>query len=125
MLDVRHQVWVKCTSSQRYVLLESITRVCFHHESLYYDHFLSIFSIFSSFFHILIFKNPKNHLFTIDQGFPIFKRILEAFDGSISFMCIASSFHQSFSLDFNILNFISIDSTSTHKFSKFKSNLMS
>ena len=68
-------------------------------------------SIFSS-------TNPKNHFYTIDQGFPISEKSLEALVRFISSPRTFSSFHRSFSVsrskntqeiayDFNILTFLS------------------
>ena len=50
------------------------------------------------FINILSFINPKNHFFTLDQGFSIFERILEVFDRFISCPRSFSSFHRSFSV---------------------------
>ena len=84
------------------------------------------------FIHTFIFKNPKNYFSTIDQGFSIFERSVEAFDRFISFPNTSSSFHRSFplfksknikkiSFDFNLLTFLPMDSTLTLHCSKFKS----
>ena len=94
---------------------------------IFYPYFL-----FSHLFiHIFIFTNPKNHFSTIDQGFSIFEKSLEAFDRFILFPHTYSSFHQSFSLsksknikiisfDFNLLTFFLVDSTSTRHCSNLK-----
>ena len=50
------------------------------------------------FIHISIFTNPKNEISTIDQGFWIFARSLEALVRFISSPCSFSSFHRSFSV---------------------------
>ena len=50
------------------------------------------------FIHIFTFTNPKNDIPTIDQGFPIFERSLEAFHRFISSPHTFSSFHRSFPL---------------------------
>ena len=89
---------------------------------LYFSHlFINTFS----------FQNPKNHFFTIDQGFPISKRSLEAIVWFISSPRTFSSFHRSsplskskntkkISSDFNLLTFLPVDSTSTCHFSNLK-----
>ena len=77
------------------------------------------------FIHISTLKNPKNHFSTIDQGYPISEKSLEALVRFISSPLTFSSFHRSFPLskskntkkkiasDFNLVTFLSVDSTST------------
>ena len=62
------------------------------------------------FIHISIFTNPKNDISTIDQGFPISERSLEALFQFISSPCSFSSFHRSFPLSIskNIKNYLLI-----------------
>ena len=83
------------------------------------------------FINIFSFTNPKNHFPTIDQGFPISERSLEALVWFISSSCSFSSFHCSFLLskskntkkissDFNLLTFLFVDWTSTCHYSNLK-----
>ena len=87
-----------------------------------------IFYLFLLFYHLLInissFIKPKNLFSTLDQGFPISEKRLEALVWFILSPCAFSSFHRSFPLsksknnkkicsDFNLLTFLFVDSTST------------
>ena len=106
--------------------------MCFHHESINYNHFPSIFYFFLFYQYFGIFKQ-YNYFSTIDQGFLFFKRILEAVDWLISFLG-TSSIYQSSSLsyskitkkiflDFNLITFFPVDSTSTRHDSKFQNRV--
>ena len=73
-------------------LISEIGRVCFHLESLDYDHFPLIFSIF------LIFSSYESYFHYIIKDFFIFKRILEAFNPFITFSPYTFLFRQSCTL---------------------------
>ena len=111
--------------SRRYVLIRDHHWIIFSSQifrlessSIHFFYFSHLFiSIFS-------FKNPKNHFSTINQGFPISEKSLEAFVQFNSSPCTFSSFHRSFSIskskttkkiasDFNLLTLLSVDLTST------------
>ena len=112
-------------SSRRYVLIRE------HHWIVFSSQIFRLGSSsihFFKFSHLFIrifsFTNPKNYSFTIDQGFPISKKSLEALVQFISSPHMFSSFHQSFSVskskntkkissNFNLLTFLSVDSTLT------------
>ena len=56
--------------------LDSITSVCFHHDFLHYNHFLSfLFSLL--FIYIFIFTNLKNYFSPSMKGFQSLKRVLK------------------------------------------------
>ena len=111
--------------SRRYVLIREHHWIVFSSQifrlgsfSIYFFHFTHMF------IHISTFTNPKNNISTIDQGFSIFARSLEALLRFILSPCSFSSFHHPFSLskskntkkivsDFNLLTFLLVDSTST------------
>ena len=66
-------------------LLESIIRCVFimnPHFRIIFIHFFYFRNLFYQYFHIC---KPSNHFSTINQGFSIFERSLEAFYWSISF----------------------------------------
>ena len=95
--------------------LSSIYFFWFHHL------FINVFSL----------KNRKNHFSTIDQGFQISEKSLEALVRFTSSPRTFSSFHRSFLVskskipkkivsDFNLLTFLSLDSTSTCHYSNLK-----
>ena len=122
----------KIYGSRRYVLIREYHLIMFSSQIFRLGSFLSISSIFlQMFINIFSFINPKNHFSTIDQGFSIFARSLEALVRFISSPCSFSLFHCSsplskykktpkIFLDFNLLTFLPMDSTSTHYCSNLK-----
>ena len=115
----------KIYGSRRYVLIREHHWIVFLSQIFILGSSSIHFFYFSHLFiNIFSFTNPKNHFSTIDQGFPISKKSLEALLRFISSPRIFSSFHQSFSVskskntkiiasDFNLLTFLFVDSTST------------
>ena len=122
----------KIYGSQRYVLIREHHWIVFSSQIIRLGSSSSHFFYFSHLFiNIFSFINPKNHFSSIIQGFPISEKNLEALLWFISSPCTFSSFHRSFSLskskntkkiasDFNLLTFLSVDSTSTFHYSNLK-----
>ena len=125
VLDARRQVRAKYTGSQRYVLIREHHWIVFSSQIFRLELFSIYFFYFPQLFiNIFSFIKPKNHFSTIDQGFPIYEKSFEALVRFISSSRTFSSFHQSLSVskskntkklsfDFNLLTFLSVDSTST------------
>ena len=85
--------------SRRYILIREHHWIVFSSQIFRLGSFSINFFYFPHLFiNILSFKNPKNHFSTIDQGFLIFARSLEALVWFISSQHTSSSFHRSFPL---------------------------
>ena len=131
---VHSSCWMQDAKSERTIRL---LKVCFDYgaslvcifitnlrlelSSIYFFYFFYFPHLFINIFSII---NPKNHFSTIDQGFPICEKSLEALFWFISSPRTFFSFHRSFSVakskntkkiasDFNLLTFFPMDSTST------------
>ena len=135
---VHSSCWMQDAKSGQNIRLSKVCLIREHHwivfssrifrlesSSIYFFYFPYLFiNIFS-------FSNPKNHFSTLDQGFPISERSLEALVRFISSPHTFSSFHRSFllskskhtkkiSYDFNLLTFLPVNSTSTCHWSNLK-----
>ena len=85
--------------SRRYVWIREHHLIVFSSQIFRLGSFSIYFFYFPHLFiHISIFTNPKNDISTIDQGFSIFARSLEALVRFISSLCSFSFFHRSFPL---------------------------
>ena len=133
--------WMQDTKSGRNVRISRYVLMREHHWIVFSS---QIFRLRSSPIHLFYFliclsaffslKNPKNRFPTIDKGFRISEKILEALVWFISSLHIFYSFHRSFSVskykntkkiasDFNLLTFLLVDSTSTCHCSNLKIKL--
>ena len=105
--------------------------MCFHHESLDYDHFLSIFSIFPISLSIFPYLQTLKTTFPLSiKGFQSLKGAWKHLIGSFHFRIHVLPFIDHFrflnlkiqkkSTDFNLSTFLHVDSTSIHHRSNLK-----